>query len=95
MYIFVKRNVHKKGVVYIFFHNNNYQGGTGKFIYKASIIGNKQLLSSNMIDREATQVLHTTRITFLADSYIFCWNYPAILCIIAIASVASQLAIAT
>ena len=29
------------------------QGGTGEFMYKASIIGNKQLLS-NIIDREAT-----------------------------------------
>ena len=29
------------------------QGGTGEFMYKASILGNKLLLS-NMIDREAT-----------------------------------------
>ena len=39
------------------FHNHNYQGGTGKFIYKASILENKQL-PSNMIDHEATQVPH-------------------------------------
>ena len=44
------------------------QGGTGEFMYKASILGIKQLLS-NMIDREATQVPHTTRIAFLTDSY--------------------------
>ena len=67
----------------IFFYNHNYQGGTGKFIYKASILGNKQLLS-NIIDCKATQVLHITRIAFLADSVISCSNYPAILCIIAI-----------
>ena len=59
-----------------FFCNHNYQGGTGEFIYKASILGNKQLLS-NMIDCEATQVPHTTKIAFLADSYILCSNYPA------------------
>ena len=29
-----------------FFHNHNHQGGTGKFIYKVSILDNKQLLSS-------------------------------------------------
>ena len=29
------------------------QGGKGEFMYKASILGNKQLLS-NMIDRKAT-----------------------------------------
>ena len=33
--------------------NHNYQEGTGEFIYKDLILGNKQLLS-NMIDREAT-----------------------------------------
>ena len=37
----------------IFFSNHNYQGGTGEFIYKALILGNKQLLS-NMIDHKAT-----------------------------------------
>ena len=57
------------------------QGGTGELMYKASILGNKQLLS-NMIDQEATQVPYTTRIAFLTDSYIFYLNYPAILCII-------------
>ena len=66
----------------IFFHNYNYQGGIGEFLYKALILGNKQLLS-NTIDREATKVPYTTRITFFVDSYIFCSNYPAILCIIA------------
>ena len=39
-----------------------------------------------MIDREARQVLYTTKAAFLADGYIFCSNFPAILCIIAIAS---------
>ena len=55
-HIFVKRNVRKKGrgcCALIFFCNYNYQGGTGEFIYKASIIGNTQLLS-HTIDREAT-----------------------------------------
>ena len=87
VYNFAKGSVCKKGTwsLDIFFHNYNYQGGTGKFIYKASILDNKQLLS-NMIDQEATQVPDTTRIDFLADSYIFCSSLPAILCIIAIAS---------
>ena len=35
------------------FHNHNYQGATGRFIYKASILDNKQLLA-NMIDHKAT-----------------------------------------
>ena len=35
------------------------QGGTGEFMYKASILGNKLLLS-NMIDGEATQVPNIT-----------------------------------
>ena len=43
--------------LYIFFHNHNCKGGTGKFIYRASILDSKQLLS-NMIDYEATQVLY-------------------------------------
>ena len=81
-YIFVKRNIWKRGVVIAHFHP---QGGTGKFIYKASILNNKQLLS-NMIDCKVTQVPYTTRIVFPADSYIFCSNFPVILCIIAIAS---------
>ena len=71
--------------LYIFFHNHNYQRGAGEFIYKALILDNKQLLS-NMIDYKATQVPYTTEIAFLADSYILCSNYPAILCIIAIVS---------
>ena len=69
----------------IFFCNHNYQRDIGKFIYRALILGNKQLLP-NMIHRIATKVLYTTRITFLADSNIFCSNYPVIFCIIAIAS---------
>ena len=51
-YIFVKRNVHKKGCGCCAFLLQS-QGGTGEFMYKALILGNKQLLS-NMIDREAT-----------------------------------------
>ena len=43
------------------------QEGTGEFMYRASILGIKQLLS-NMIDRKATQVPHTTRIAFLTDT---------------------------
>ena len=45
-------------------------------------LGNKLLLS-NIIDHKATQVPYITKIAFLADSSIFCSNYPAILCIIA------------
>ena len=71
--------------MHIFFHNQNYERITGKFIYKAVILDNKQLLS-NMIDCKATQVPYTTRISFITDSYIFCSDFPAILCIIAIAS---------
>ena len=48
--------------LYIFFYNHNYQGGTGKFIYMASLLDVKQLLL-NMNDRKATQVPHTTRFT--------------------------------
>ena len=72
-------------LLYIFFHNHNYQGGSGKFIYKASILDNKQLLS-NIIDHKATQVPHTTRNAFLMHGYVFCSKHPTILCIIAIAS---------
>ena len=57
------------------------EGNTDEFMYKAVILGNKQLLS-NMIDREAIQVSHTTRIAFLIDCYMFGLNYPAIYCII-------------
>ena len=71
-------------LLYILFHNHNYQGGASKFIYKASILDKKQLLSS-MINHEATQVPHSIRISFLTDSYIFCSKFPAILCIIPIA----------
>ena len=74
--------------LYIFFHNHNYQGDTGKFIYKPLILDNKQLLS-DMLDREATQLPHTARIAFLADSYViillelpshslhYCYSYVA------------------
>ena len=52
-YIFVK-NVRKKGRgCCAFFLQSVSQGGTGEFMYKVSILGNKQLLSS-IIDREAT-----------------------------------------
>ena len=72
-------------LLYIFFHNHNYQEGAGKFIYQASILDNKQLLS-NMTDCEATQVPYTNKIALVTDSYMFCSNLPAILCVIAIAS---------
>ena len=56
-YNFIKTNVCKKGHGCFAFSSVitiiNYQGGTGEFIYKASIIGNKQLLS-NTIDHVAT-----------------------------------------
>ena len=45
------------------------QGGAGEFMYKALVLGNKQLLSS-MIDHKATQVPYTTRIAFLIDSFM-------------------------
>ena len=50
----------------------------------ALVLDNKWLLQ-NMIDRKATEVPYTARIFSLADNYIFCLNFPAILCIIAIA----------
>ena len=77
------RNVHRKDVVIVHFLSRSQL--SGKFIYKASILVNKQLLS-NMMDCETMQAHYTTRISLLTDSYIFCSNYPAILCIIAIAS---------
>ena len=50
-YIFVKRNVRKKGHGHcIFFQNHNYHR---EFVYKALILDNKQLLS-NLIDHKAT-----------------------------------------
>ena len=81
---FCKKKSMQEGVwlLYIFFHNHNYQVN---FIYMASILENKQVLS-NMIDYETTQVSYITRIAVLADSYIFCSNFPPILCIIAIDS---------
>ena len=88
-----KRTQEGAWLLCIFFCNHNYQGGTDEFIYKASILSNKQLLL-NMIDHETIKVPHTTRIAFLTNRYIFCSNYPAIFCIIVIASyIASQLAI--
>ena len=55
VYIFCKTKRMQEGVwlLCIFFCNHNYQEGTGKFMYKASILGNKQL-PSNMIDYKAT-----------------------------------------
>ena len=50
-YIFVKRNVHKKRRGCCAF-SSAMTGGRGEFMYKASILGNKLLLS-NMTDREA------------------------------------------
>ena len=67
------------------FPQSQLSGSTGKFIYKALILGFKQLLS-NMIDRKATQVPYITRIVFLANNYIFCSNHLAILCVIVIPS---------
>ena len=49
-YIFVKRNVHKKRRGCCTF-SSAITGGTGEFMYKASILGNNLLLS-NMRDRE-------------------------------------------
>ena len=75
----------RRGMVAIhFLPQSQLSGSTGKFIYKALILCDKQPLS-NMIDCEPTQVSYI-RITFLTDSYIFCSNFLAILCIIAIAS---------
>ena len=51
-YIFVKRNVHKKRRGCCAF-SSAITGGTGEFMYKDSILGNKLLLS-NMTDHEAT-----------------------------------------
>ena len=51
-YIFCKKK-RINGLLCIFFYTHNYQGGTGEFIYGASILGNKQLLS-NKIDCKAT-----------------------------------------
>ena len=51
-YIFVKRNVHKKRRGCCAF-SSTITGDTGEFMYKASILGNKLLLS-NMTDPEAT-----------------------------------------
>ena len=51
----------------------------------ALVLDNKWLLQ-NIIDHKATEVPYMARISSLADSYIFCLNFPAILCIIAIAS---------
>ena len=43
-YFPVKRNIRKKGrdeCTLLFFHNHTYQGGTGKFIYKALTLDNR------------------------------------------------------
>ena len=71
--------------LYVFFHNQNYQGGTSKV--NASILDNKQLLS-NMLDHKATQVPYTSIIAFNTDSYVFCSSFSAIYSIIATASLA-------
>ena len=84
----------------IFLHNHNYQGGKGKFIYKALILGNKQLLS-NMIDCEATKVPYITSdclphrqfyIMLKLHSQSLCYSYIAIYIASKLASyIASQL----
>ena len=51
-YIFVERNVHKKRSGCCAF-SSAITGDKGEFMYNASILGNKLLLS-NMTDREAT-----------------------------------------
>ena len=51
-YIFVKRSMHKKRHGCCAF-SSAITGGTGEFMYKALILGNKLLLS-NMTDHEAT-----------------------------------------
>ena len=51
-YIFVKRNVHKKRRGCCAF-SSAITGGTGEFMCKALILGNKLLLS-NMTDHKAT-----------------------------------------
>ena len=56
VYILEKKHMQEgKWLLCIFFCNHNYQEGTGELLHKASILGNKQLLS-NMIDHEATYV---------------------------------------
>ena len=81
-YIFKKEMYARRGMVAVHILPH-----TGKFIYKALILDNKQLLST-MTECKAIQVLYTTRIALLAGScsHIFCSNFPAILCIIVIAS---------
>ena len=60
--------------MFIFLHNHNYQVDTGKFIYKALILDNKQLLSKT-IYHKATQVSYTTRIAFFTDSLYVSYTY--------------------
>ena len=73
-------------MLYIFFHNHNYQGGAGKFISKALILDNKQLIS-NMIDCEATQVpLSPELLSSQIATYILYSNYPVTLYLVAKAS---------
>ena len=71
--------------LYIFFHNHNYLGGTGKFIYKASILDNKQLLSNIDRSQSYTSTIHHQNCLPCRQLYI-CSNYPVILCITTIAS---------
>ena len=65
-------------LLYIFLQNHNYQGGTGKYIYKGFANRQQRTFLKHDVDRKATQVQCTIRIAFFADSYIFCTNYPAI-----------------
>ena len=84
-YSFVKKCAQEKvWWLYIFFHNHNYLGGTGKFIYKALILDMRQFLSS-ITDCEATQIPQlvcvsafsltiATNILFLSESVFSCFS---------------------
>ena len=65
---FCKKKHMQEGVwlLYISFQNHNMQAGTGKFMYKAMIINEKQLLLKHN-DYKAIKVLSTTRNAFLTD----------------------------
>ena len=61
----------KKSVVVVYFVLQSQLSEKYRWIYLQGFnLGNKQLLS-NMIDCKDTKVLYTTRIAFVADSYIF------------------------
>ena len=73
-YIFVKRNVRKKGHgSCALFHNHNYQGATGNLSTKLNVL-------------QQTAPLKCDRLQSHTMPCIFCSNYPAILWITAIAS---------